>query len=285
MQGDHLDLLLRHSVHAMPTIWKSPGVEKAWRQWSNRILVRFFFRVLRVLRVELLFDIGAYDGTTSQTFVEGAPGRQAIAVDANPANLGTIMRNVGSSVTVISRALGRSNGKTSLWLPPEGEQLYSLRHASTKRRQDRSDWRAVEVPVETLESLYGSYGNQRTFALWLDVEGATQDVICGGIDCIRESCSVIFVELESRQDWLDGAKVEEVVDLLSDLGFVPIARDYEFRHQFNAVFVRRTIASTIDFELQKFGADSRVGPAQIFYWFTAGLVRGSVTRRPDSRSG
>ena len=74
--------------------------------------------------------------------------------------------------------------------------------------------------------------------MWVDVEGACGLVLPGARDLLAKT-AVLMIEVEEQQFW--GAEHwlrEQVVSYLFDLGLVPVARDFEYRYQYNIVFVR-----------------------------------------------
>ena len=77
---------------------------------------------------------------------------------------------------------------------------------------------------------------------WVDVEGATEIVLGNGPEVLSQT-ALVYIEVEREakwdQQWLD----VDVARYLAELGFVPIARDNQRRHQYNVIFASAELAA------------------------------------------
>jgi hypothetical protein len=100
-------------------------------------------------------------------------------------------------------------------------------------------------------------------AMWIDVEGACGIVLPGARDLLARS-ALVMIEVEEQpfwgaEQWLRG----RVASYLFELGFVPVARDFEFAHQYNIVFVHTDVlnaANRVFNELGRFMSQVYAGP-------------------------
>ena len=102
----------------------------------------------------------------------------------------------------------------------------------------------VTVAATTLDAFFADRPPAGC-AVWIDVEGAAHLVLDGAHELLGDT-QVLIIEVEERAVW-SGQKVRrEVVAELRRLGFVPVARDFQARLQFNIVFIRDSLRQSAD---------------------------------------
>ena len=75
--------------------------------------------------------------------------------------------------------------------------------------------------------------------MWVDVEGATREVLTGA-DGFLANVDLVLVEVEEIPIWSAGQWLRtDVSEYLATHGLEPIARDQQSRYQFNVLFVSR----------------------------------------------
>jgi hypothetical protein len=115
-------------------------------------------------------------------------------------------------------------------------------HASLLRREKTPEDIArgfVEATVDGVTAdMFFADATFAKAAMWIDVEGACRLVLPGARDLLSKTV-VLIVEVEEQPFWGEGHWLRnDVVTYLADLGLVPVARDFEYVHQYNIVFVR-----------------------------------------------
>ena len=79
-------------------------------------------------------------------------------------------------------------------------------------------------------------------SLWIDVEGATKNVLHGFSDSFRRGTILsVLIEVESKPQWQDQWKDLDVVSFFISNNFIPILRDNEYKNQFNIIFIREDL--------------------------------------------
>ena len=74
------------------------------------------------------------------------------------------------------------------------------------------------------------------FALWIDVEGFTYEVLLGSLSALEsQQISFIFLEMEALSLWKSGANAKSLDSFLRSLGYKRIARNFEYPGQFNSI--------------------------------------------------
>lgn len=75
--------------------------------------------------------------------------------------------------------------------------------------------------------------------IWIDVEGSTGQVLSGARR-ILEAASILMVEVEDQPLWTGQWLRPQVVTFLLEAGFLPIARDFQSRYQYNVIFIKES---------------------------------------------
>jgi hypothetical protein len=135
--------------------------------------------------------------------------------------------------------------------------------SSVMQRNADVDYEEVVAEATTLDDVCRSTGWLTPCALWVDVEGASSEVLTGGSESLDRNVQLIFIEVERRAAWVEQWLVDQVRDHLGTRGFVPVARDRESEWQFNEVYVRSdALKPDLLSELGEYIADLVRGPQQ-----------------------
>jgi len=74
--------------------------------------------------------------------------------------------------------------------------------------------------------------------MWIDVEGATKEVLSGSTETLKKVSSV-FIETEDRAYWKNQWLTIDVIEFLNQQGFVLLDSEIVYEAQQNLIFVRR----------------------------------------------
>lgn len=87
-----------------------------------------------------------------------------------------------------------------------------------------------------------------TICMWIDVEGASKQVLEGCIETLKKTKSV-FIEVEHEEFWKDQWLVSDVINFFNINGFTLLARDYQWYddkpRQENFIFVNEKYLKNI----------------------------------------
>lgn len=225
--------------------------DKAERRRSNKELVDFFYLLQQRLRPAIIFEIGAFGAEFSVEMKR--QGFDAIAFEANPYNVRHFLDSgslTGTGVEYLHMAVGKSTGTIEFKIQRKvgGFDVNPVRQTASTlaRTRDNVEYETVEVPCVSLDDFRTQRDMEgNTFSAWIDVEGAAGDVLLGAQASLR-SCLTLLIEVEQHKFWKDQWMVWEVMDHLMSSGFLPVARDFEYRHQYNLVFIRRELLENLD---------------------------------------
>lgn len=214
------------------------------RQSAARL--QALFRDLQlVLEPELTLEIGAHAAPFSQEMA--ARGIEAHAFEANPYNhqayVGGLKRRA-PSLRYHHMAVGDEDGEATFHIRRGGggRALRKAGNNSLLKRQSSGDgYEAVTVPSCRLHSFLAANGlERRTFSAWIDVEGALGKVTAGFGPALQ-SCLSLIIEVEEKRIWEDQMLAFDVMRFLDREGLVPVARDFEYPHQYNMVYLRKDV--------------------------------------------
>jgi len=214
------------------------------RRRSTGQLERLFFQLVRVLQPDLFVEAGANDASASCRARGLLPQANIVAFEANPLVHG---RHEGSDrigrarIEYVHRALSDEVGSVSFNLmQAEDGTPQADGNGSLLRHQDQPHgFTEVEVEATPLDTYLAVKTHSRC-ALWVDVEGASRQVLTGARRTL-DRADVVMIEVEDRafwgQDWLRA----DVVSFLYDRGLLAVARDFQARYLYNIVFVRESL--------------------------------------------
>ena len=222
--------------------------EASERARSNKRLVDLFLTIQERCRPDLTFEIGAFQADFSIAVKRRLPHVQAIAFEANPHNFqhfGNAAKIKSSDINYVHAAIAEHSGTISFHISKRLHErdIPSLTPINSilKRSGQASESEAVSVPCVTLTDYMTKNALlDKRFSAWIDVEGASRQVFSGAASVMR-NCLSIFVEVEQRQIWDDQWLFWDVYEFLAKHGFVAIARDFEYAHQFNVVFIAQPL--------------------------------------------
>ena len=205
-----------------------------------------FHRALH--RPGVIVDAGAHEGRLTLALA-ALPDTEVLAFEPLPpafARLRQMVSGLGARVTLRPEALSDRAGSVSLTVPRVGgvpqEQWGSIvkDYAAIMRDDPRVD--ALDtwvVPRVTLDSLDLS----AVTAIKIDVEGAEEEVLRGGLDLLRRCRPVLSVEIEERHR---AGSTRAIPDLLRPLGY---AGFFEFYGDWRPI-------ETLDIETMQKGSAS-----------------------------
>ena len=214
---------------------------------------RLFAELLRLLRIDVVCDVGSMDGTDALRFRSAAPAAKIHAFEPNPGNLQRMQANPllrDTNVNIVPLALTNYDGDGEFYITPTGYYPgESWRGTSSLyRRFDRPELlTTARVKTARLDTcLAREVSPQLRVALWIDVEGKAHEVIEGGAGLMHQLW-LLHVEVETSLCIAAEQKFyPQVKALLRSAGFIELATDGQpTQVQFNALFVRSDLPAGV----------------------------------------
>ena len=246
------------------------ALEGSYRLWSHlsarraRRLPRHLARsrveeVFRELCAEiapaLSVEVGAHEARFSRWLHQAVPDAQCLAFEANPfVHERYAAELAGVGVDYRHLAISDVAGTVDLRIPRE---FYNPEHDRrfvkdrTNRMASLADHRMVElhetvpVPAARLDDVVrreADLDDGDAVVAWIDVEGASRQVLTSGEDTLRRA-SFVYIEVESAPVWEGQWLDVDVARHLASCGLVPVLRDVQRPGQYNVVFARADLAA------------------------------------------
>jgi FkbM family methyltransferase len=112
-------------------------------------------------------------------------------------------------------------------------------NSSIKKRNGQESIKSVDVTSHKLDTYFKDYDFNNA-CLWIDVEGASREVLLGGVETLKRVSS-IFIETEDKEFWEDQWLTEDVVSFLDSSGFRKVAEENVYTAQKNIIFIKKEI--------------------------------------------
>ena len=220
--------------------WGTPGAGGQKAQTRVKALIDLFFAIGDELQLSYILEIGAHDAESSKRFIASNPHRKALAYDASPEVVERVVaQGLPERMQLIQKAIGTKKGEITFYKP--NDSFYAV-WGSTARRAGFTDVTEILVPIISMDeaALPIPYVEPtRNIALWVDVEGCALDVLKSGRPTLLDRIGIVYVELNDVSAYEGSANAINVIALMLEVGFVPLARDNEYPDAWNALFVHK----------------------------------------------
>lgn len=218
---------------------------------SAAYLSMFFHDLVDLLQPQLFVEAGAYRADASRHVKSRHPACRVVAFEANPYNHREYVDSLGfaeAGIDYLHHAVTDGAGPVTFNLRRRvaGEEMRAVTGNSSILKRADHDVEYEEITVEgvTLDGFFTDAPDR--VALWVDVEGASRQVLNGGSALIRRT-DLLLIEVEERTMW-DGQWLGlDVIDFLLEHDMVPVSRDIEYERQHNLLFVSRRFYAEPDF--------------------------------------
>jgi FkbM family methyltransferase len=198
--------------------------------------------VVRAAHPQVTFELGAHAGRFSRAVKAASPQTQVHAFEANPYTHARFLPELQALDVGYHHLAAGDEDKDCVFKVArsrDGADL-KLTLGSNSLRTKAQDIEYEDAPVRmtTVDAFAAAQGlaGQPT-ALWIDAEGCAFEVLTGARRTL-EDVQLLMVEVEDRQFWIGQKTAPEVKRLLFRSGFIPVARDFEFKSQYNMIFMR-----------------------------------------------
>jgi len=236
------DLYLKgQAVHY--DLWHGDG-----RKRSVRALNRLFFGLVRITQPELFIEAGAKDARSSLRAKELSRNSRVVAFEANPYNVEHYAaKHDYAALGVEYRHMALADGPQELPFyirtAVKGKPIQKLtgRSSILKRLDPETEYEAVAVPADSIDNIFAG-DPATTCAMWIDVEGASKEVLTGGSEWVSKA-TCVMIEVEDSPKWENQWLSSDVMHFMLERGLVPIARDFEYKLQYNVVFAKDSVLS------------------------------------------
>jgi FkbM family methyltransferase len=218
------------------------------RTQSNKDLTSFFIALQQWIKPKISYEIGAYNARFSVLIRERLPETCSIAFEANP-HVYCLFKNnpdiVENRIQYLNFAIANQNKAMDFFIKRNMQgatvDIILGNNSLLVRNEEDLEYEVVRVPTTTLKTFVEENGLQeKIFTAWIDVEGATKEVLSGAGN-LWKNCLSLMIEVERRVFWKGQWLFSDVADFLKTQGLVPAARDFEYEDQFNVIFLQERL--------------------------------------------
>lgn len=215
------------------------------RKRSAKELVNLFLRMNARIQPRATFEIGAREAYFSRCIQRDVPTAASFAFEANPHNYEMFGPGaLGAGVDYRHLAITDRSGPVSFMLQktrrgkPVGPNVGN--NSLLQLRTTPAEYEEVTVEGSSLADFVRKEKLTGPFSAWIDVEGAI-GLVLTGVDDVLAEFHIIMCEVEDRENWQDQWLVSNVHNHLTQKGFIPVARDYEYAHQHNIIYCQKDV--------------------------------------------
>lgn len=234
------DLLLAHRLSMISVAKNYDLWSRLGRRKSNRDLCELFFGLVRVTQPNAFIEAGAKTAETSIRVRQYLPKARIAAFEANPEIFNRYKEDpklAEKRVEYRHMAVTDYDGEIEFRImrAANGVAISDVSGGNSihTRASKNIDYDVVKSPCIKLDSFFVDRPRN---ALWIDVEGASKQVLTGARHLLTNT-TVAIIEVEDYEVWEGQWTTEAVTSFLYAYGLVPVARDFEFNGQHNIVFV------------------------------------------------
>jgi FkbM family methyltransferase len=222
--------------------------ENAERKRSTQELTSLFYQIQAVVAPTHFVEVGAHEARFSCDMAALYPHSKVVAFEGsaiNYAHFTSLIDYAARKVDYRHSLVSDIDGKTEMMLQTswEGRPFPLIKGNDSMLRRNLSgmEYERHDVASTRLDTAFADVGTEGIlFSLWIDVEGAAEQVFSGA-NTVLSNTSSIFIEVEEHQFWENQWLFDDVQAHLTKRGFFPLARDFEYPHQFNVIFIHQLV--------------------------------------------
>jgi FkbM family methyltransferase len=213
------------------------------RDASNTWLVDLFGRMLvQAVRPELVLEIGAFSAEFSRRIRSKLPDAEFHAFEANPYNHAKFhARAEDAGVQYHHLAVGETVGACTFKVARklDGQDVPPTKGNNSLRTKPLDiEYEQTSVQMVTVDHFVRDRGLAgKGAAMWIDLEGCAYEALQGAQRTL-EHTGAIFIEVEDEALWSEQKLSGDVRGLLARAGFLPVARDFETKRQYNMIYLK-----------------------------------------------
>lgn len=252
----------RDNYYELSNIIASPDTDPyLWAQVATKCLRDTYLKMHTQLKTDLSLEIGAREAGFSTQMREMYGNELSIcAIEGSPASHDYFAEKIdfkAKNIAYINAVMSSHDGKIDFYEYMEGDGELSQEFSSTYARDPDLVGACAKKRKVTVASIRGDsllaakYPDKKSVALWVDVEGAQQEVLSSFSNSFSaEIVNSVFIEVENTKLWPEQRMLDkDVLAYMENLGFIPFLRDNQYGFQYNIIFLHK---KNIDESCRKF---------------------------------
>ena len=167
-----------------------------------------------------IFDVGANIGLMAIPVLRGCDSCRVVSFEPSPNSLPFLRRTAdrsgfGSRWIVVGKALSRSIGELDFTIGRPEDALFEGFHSDSHIAAPR----VIRVPVSTLDHEWQALGRPPVSIVKIDVEGAEEQVLSGGLGLIGGARPAVLIEWHQAFLKRFDTRTDFVLSFASDLRY------------------------------------------------------------------
>ncbi len=195
---------------------------------SDKKMLQAFIDIQKVYLPSVSIEVGAYDADFSRSMIGIA--KEIWAFEASP-YVYEKFKNI-DGINYINAAISNKSGIIEFEIQKDQHRL--IANNSIMKRNDKSLKEYIEIESKTINELFS---NKKNIALWIDCEGANEQVLTGASEVLPNVQS-IFIEVETSQYWKNQWVENDVKKYLESFGFRLSLSEPQYTNQYNQIYIK-----------------------------------------------
>lgn len=223
-----------------------------WSKISNQCLQETYLKMHGMLKTDLSLEIGAREATFSIQIKKIYGNECSVcAIEGSPKSHAYFSSTVdfkAKNIAYINAVMSSHDGQIDFYEYEQADEESSLGFSSTYVRDPNITEGCVKKRKLRVASIRGDsliaakYPDKKSVALWIDVEGAQQEVLSSFSGSFAAAIvNSVYIEVEDKKLWPEQSMLaNDIIAHMQNLGFIPFLRDNEyFNAQYNILFVHK----------------------------------------------
>ena len=197
-------------------------------------LVKLFLSKIKNDSPSHFFEIGCFSAEFSKMLSKES-NCKITAFEANPHNYERFKESIeANGIELIHSAISNTNEPLTFKIQ-NGRETEGNNSILNRTKKPSKGYTNVTIKCSKLDE-YDT--NIKSAGLWIDAEGVGYEVL-EGAQTILEKTKYVFIEVEEIKYWVNQKLDSDIINFMQLKGFTPIARDREYKHQYNIVFEKK----------------------------------------------
>jgi FkbM family methyltransferase len=212
---------------------------------ADEKILNLFINIQSLINPDISIEIGAHDADFSKEMKSF--GVDIFAFEASP-YVYNRFKNDMEEINYINKAVSDKNENIKFEIQMDVDPSIAGNN-SIKNRNEKKDYSYIEIESVSVDEYFKDI-NFSNGALWIDVEGASREVLFGAKERLKDFAS-IYIELEKRDFWKDAWQRDQVVEYLEQNDFYLYHEAPCYGEQVDAIFVNSKFRGLVDEAISK----------------------------------
>ena len=198
----------------------------------DRHNIRKFISLCKSFKVCSSIEVGAHEASFSNEIRTIPEIVSIIAFEASPFVWRKYRPTIPEIIDYRNQAVSDKSGPITFFIQ-QHRSPYEQNNNSILERTELTQTQEVIVESIILDQLLPI---ECPAALWVDVEGATREVLLGGKEFLVQT-ALLFIEVEHQSYWQNQWQFQDVLNFLEESGFFLYSIKEQYRNQSNCIFI------------------------------------------------